>query len=101
MMDPRNTETERYKERIDKARMQRKQQMQERVAVTTKQPQWVKVLQYMRNHEHITSAIAFTALGITSLHRRLTDIERNTSYVIDRKRVDVPGRTHHFEYRLL
>ena len=63
--------------------------------------QWERVLHYMLTHECITSMIAFSELNITSLHRRLTDIERNTDYVIDRKRIDVPNRPHHYEYRLL
>jgi hypothetical protein len=65
-----------------------------------KTPQWRRVMQYMQDYGMITSAIAFDALRITSLHRRLTDIERKTDYRIDRKRIDVPNRPHHFEYRL-
>lgn len=87
MINPYDTETERFQERLSFDSM-------------PDRPQWQKVLNYMRNHECITSMIAFHQLGITSLHRRLTDIERNTSYVIDRKRVDVPNRPHHYEYRL-
>ena len=72
---------------------------------TAKKPrrkaQWERVLRYMQTHDCITSAIAFDALRITSLHRRLTDIERKTDYQIDRKRIDVPNRPHHYEYRLI
>ena len=65
-----------------------------------KVPQWKQVLRYMETHPCITSAIAFSELRITSLHRRLTDIERFTHYVIDRRRIQVHGRPHHYEYRL-
>lgn len=86
MSDPRNSEEQRFQERM--------------AAIREKTPQWQKVLHYMRHHNCITSAIAFDVLRITSLHRRLTDIERYTDYVIDRKRVDVPGRPHYYTYSL-
>ena len=43
-----------------------------------------KILDYIRKYGHISSYEACTKLGITSLHRRITDLEKK-GYVFDKK----------------
>ena len=109
MINPYDTETERHKERIEGIKFDGQSKViieGNKVVTGRKKAQWERILEYMQTHECITSIIASDVLRITSLHRRLTDIERKKDddgrrlYFIDRKRIDVPNRPHHYVYRL-
>ena len=65
-----------------------------------KLPQWQRVLNYMQTHDHISSAIAWDVLRITSLHRRLTEI-RKRGYEYEKEVCRPKGRPHYFKYRLV
>ena len=105
MNDPRNmnnTDTQ-FGEMMEALTVQEeirlRESEQEQAEEERKKPQWQRVLNYMQTHDHISSAIAWEHLRITSLHRRLTDIKKR-GYEIDVEQCFPEGRPHYFKYRL-